>query len=83
MADKAIKYYREYDVQKKGGDVKFYDNIQDAIDDPNPQLKRFVYQANTKILGEIKLALIPIDDSNGQAVRAVLSVSNPVDPKST
>lgn len=68
-------FAREYNTVKDR-QLKFYSNLDDAINDPEPRLKPFVHKVSIELLGEIKLVLVPVA---GEAVRALVKVSNPKD----
>lgn len=74
---------REFVGDSKGKQFKFYNEIDDAINDPDPRLKPQVYQADITLLGEIKLVLVPAVDPGEatQAVRAIVKLGKPADIK--
>jgi hypothetical protein len=72
---------REFVGDAKGKQFKFYNEVDDAINDPDPRLKPQVYSADITLLGEIKLVLVPAEDQTSQAVRALVKLGKPADIK--
>lgn len=86
MAEAKVKpqtlIMREFVGEAKGKQFKFYNNIDDAIQDEDPRLKPQVYSADITLLGEIKLVLIPAADPDAdKAVRAMVKLGKPADIK--